>query len=236
MRRFGSISCLVYDNGRPDQTKVSLKEIITDRLLLPSTDAAVTNDYMCMGSKLDYTTGNSRATFVSCVQPCSSAVVPVQSNPSPNFCYQVYKSGFFERIVSYLAFLPNYIQEKVSAFKESSFCSQDIIGSDGVCPSTFLAPATTLKGCRPDGKGVWSLPPGGASCLVFLNGHDWPVGATFLIAATSLVGTSFGGIATGGLFMFATNPCPNPQRPCRFGDKCCPIVFSVNGNICPDSC
>ena len=105
-----------------------------------------------------------------------------------------------------------------------------------MCPSTFLALATGLKGCRPDGKGVWSLPPGGASCLVFLKGHDWPVGATVLIAETSLAGTSLGGIATGGLFMIATNPYPSVQRPCPFGDKCCPIISSVNGNRCQDSC
>ena len=72
MRRFGSISCLVYDNGRPDQKEVSLKEIITDRLLLPSTDAAVTSDYMCMGAYLDCTTKISEATFVYCVQPYAS--------------------------------------------------------------------------------------------------------------------------------------------------------------------
>ena len=159
MRRFCSISCLVYDNGRPDQTKVSLKEMITDRLLLLSTDAAVTSDYMCMGSKLDYTTGNSRATFVYCVQPCPSAVVPVQSNPSPNFCYHVYKSGFFERVVSYLAFIPNYIQEKVSGFKEYSFCSPDIIGCDVGVPIHLPCSGDRIERLQARWKG----------CLVFAS-------------------------------------------------------------------
>jgi hypothetical protein len=227
----------VYDNGRPDKTKVSLHEIITERLLLPNTDSEVTSDYMCMGSKFDYTTGNSRATEVYCIEPCSAAVVPVQSNPSPNFCYHIYKSSFFERLTSYLSFLPNYIEEKVSSFKEYSFCSPDIIGSNGVCPTTLLAPVTYFKGCRPDAKGVWSLPPGGASCLIFLNGHDWPVGATFLIAATSLVGTSiFGGTVTFGGMSAVNNACPVPFF-CTVNNKCCRVVFTPNGGLqCPTDC
>ena len=66
MRKFGSLSCLVYDNGRPDKTEISLKEIITERLLLPNTDDAVTSEFMCMGSNVDYTNGNSKGTFVYC--------------------------------------------------------------------------------------------------------------------------------------------------------------------------
>ena len=119
-----------------------------------------------------------------CVEPCASQAAPDQSNSSLNFCYEVYESSFFERIVSYVSFLPNYIEEKVSGFTEYSFYSPENIGSDGACPSTLLASATTFKGCRPDGKGVRSLPPGENSCLVFLNGYDWPVGATNIILLT----------------------------------------------------
>ena len=236
-RRFGSISCLVYDNGRPDKTRVSLSEIMTDRLMLPIADAGVTSDYECMGSNLDYTTGLSVPTVVSCIQPCASPVVPVQSNPSPNFCYYVYSGAFFERVVSYLAFLPNYIQENMSGWTDYNFCSPDIINSEGVCPTSFLAPAKTLKGCRPDGKGVWSLPPGESSCLLFLNGHDWPVGATFLIAATSVVGTS-GLLGLGGLAgINAMSSCPSPTSAyCRAGGRCCLLIPTINGPVCPDSC
>ena len=236
-RKFGSLSCLVYDNGRPDKTEVSLKEIITERLLIPNTDDAVTSEFMCMGSNVDYTNGNSKGTFVYCVEPCASQALPVQSNPSPNFCYEVYESSFFERIVSYVSFLPNYIEEEVSGLKEYSFCSPDNIGSDGACSSTFLASAQTFKGCRPDGKGVWSLPPGKTTCLVFLNGHDWPVGATFLIAATSLIGTSLvGGAATFGGISVVTSACPDP-RFCSVAGKCCRLVFTLNGGVqCPDNC
>ena len=225
----------MYDNGRPDMPKVSLRELITEKLLFLKTDPAVTDDYMCTAPDIDYTTGIATTTETYCVQPCNR-IVPVQSNPSPNFCYHVYKSSFFERITSYLAFLPNYIQEAMSSFKEYSFCSPDTIASNnGACPDTFPASATNLQGCRPDGKGVLSLPPGAASCIIFLNGHDWPAGATCLIAATSLAGTSTLGLGMGLGGVAAFSECPAPFY-CSVNNRCCLIVGTSGGLGCPSNC
>ena len=193
---------------------------------------------MCMGSSLDYTTGSSNQKFIYCTEPCQSRVEPVQRNPSPDFCYHFYSGSFFENIFSYLAFIPNSIDENARGFKEYIFCPADAINDDGSCPSpTYSFASRMMKGCRPDGKGVWSLPPGYSSCLIFINGHDWPVGATLLTAVTALAGSSLlGGVVTLGGVSSISSICPSTLF-CRVGDKCCRFVFTPNRGLqCPTSC
>ena len=184
-------------------------------------DAAVNSEFMCMGSNLDYTTGSSNNNFNYCIRPCQSRVEPVQRNPSPDFCYHLYSGSFIEIIFSYLAFIPNLIEENLRGFKEYNFCPADVVNDDGSCPS----PIDSSAGCRPDGKGVWSLPPGDSSCLIFLNGHGWPVGATLLTAVTALAGSSFlGGVVTLGGVSSISSSCPSTFF-CQVGGKCCRFIF-----------
>ena len=145
---------------------------------------------ICFDSDVDYTTGSSENILIYCIEPCQSHVEPVQRNPSPDFCYHLYKGSLFESIFSYLSFIPNAIEETARGFADYIYCPADVINADGACPSPQDSSGSrTMKGCRPDGKGDWSLPPGGSLCLIFLNGHDWPVGATLITAATFYPGT-----------------------------------------------
>jgi len=220
---------------------VSLVDIMNEKLQYPIEDADVTDDFMCMKANVDYNRGGS-ASNSYCTEPCGDQIVPVQSNPSPNFCYRIYQSSFFEKITSLVAFLPNYLQEMSSNFSEYTFCSPNqLSGETEECPTVLPFSETSLKGCRPDGKGVWAVTPGTTSCLIFFNGHDWPVGASFLIAATSVAGTSFLGGSAGlvGMMGFGSMTgavdCPSTTS-CRVNNKCCPYQFSVNGPVCPSIC
>ena len=211
---------------------ISLSQIITENLILLKANPSVTSDYKCMSPKVDYTTGADTTTEVYCVQACTG-VSPVQSNPSPNFCYHVYHSSLFEKLTSVIASLPNYIDETVRGFTEYSFCSPDTIDSNsGSCPVPVLGLQPSLKGCRPDGRGVWTLPPGEVSCLIFINGHDWPVGGV-LTFATSFAATST--LVAGGLAMGLRDNCLGPFY-CRAGNRCCLLVPSNRGLQCPSSC
>ena len=198
---------------------------------MEKTDPVVTSDYKCYKSSIDYTTGADTTTLMYCMPPCSARLAPVYSNPSPGFCYQLYQGSTFEILTSWIAFLPNLVEEKLSGFKEYSFCPPNTI-NDGKCPETVLGFSPSLKGCRPDSRGLWCLPPGESSCLLFLNGHDWPVGATALVAATSTVGTSL----LGGVLGFSGGTCVGPMY-CRVGTQCCSVTFVPNrGLSCPSRC
>ena len=104
-----------------------------------------------------------------------------------------------------------------------------------------LACSDSRRWCRPDRRGVYGLPPGETSCLMYLNG---PAGAVGLLSATALGGitsltTTLGGtVVVGGIGMsgaMAVGACPRPFF-CTVSDRCCLIVGSPNGLICPTSC
>ena len=229
-RPFGYLGCLVYDNGNPDMPEISLSQLITTNVLLENTNPAVAGDYKCYKFEVDYTTGADTTTKMYCMPPCSGRLAPVQRNPSPDFCYHLYQGSAFDILISWISFLSNHIEEQLSGFKEYSFCSPDTING-GKCPEKVLGLTSSLKGCRPASRGLWSLPPGESSCLIFLNGHDWPVGATALVAATFLAGTSFLSAVVGG----SGGTCMGPMY-CRVGNQCCTLQYSRGRLICPSRC
>ena len=225
--------CLVYNNGYPPKPALLPSDIDTIPLVSRPTDPEVTDSFFC-----GILTSDTNA--VRCIEPCSPPE-PIETNPAPGFCYCQIFASLSETITSKLYGLLEVFDRQTD---DRRFCTFPSFSAEGFpCSDNRLW-------CRPDNRGVYSLPPGELSCLMYLNG---PAGAVGLISATALSGiislsTTVGGaaLATGGAGVVGLGgagvvglggvaPCPAPIF-CRVGTSCCMVITGGNGLRCPLRC
>ena len=217
--------CLVYNNGYPPKPALLPSDIDTIPLVYLPTDPAVKDSFFCG-------TVTSDSNNVRCIEPCTEQQ-PVATNSVPKFCYCEIFASVSESITSRLYGLLQVFDRQTD---DRRFCTFPSYSAQG------LSCSDSRLWCRPDNRGVYSLPPGELSCLMYLNG---PAGAVGLISATALSGiislsTTVGGatLATGGVGvvgMGGVAPCPAPIF-CRVGTSCCMVITGGNGLRCPLRC
>ena len=212
------LACIIYNNGYPPKPALLPSDIESIPLAFLPTATNVNDNFFCG-------TITTSTNEVRCLEPCTE-IAPITTNPAPAFCYCEIKGSVNDILGSLFYATIGVIDRQV---EDRKFCTYKSYTEEG------LRCSDSRRLCRPDSRGVFLLPPGEFSCLMYLNG---PAGAVGLLSATFWAGVSTLAPTVTGLTVAGSSTAImcSPPLYCNAGNGCCLVTFTNRGLICPDSC